>query len=95
MIRRIMDFVYILVFVWAGMFMGLWIIHSLIVPLELPGIANPILTGILRGAISAILALVWLWMWREMVRRMFWQAIKEQQLYIKEPEDNKRDAGKA
>ena len=36
MIRRIVDFTLILLFMWACMILGLWIIDRIIVPLEIP-----------------------------------------------------------
>lgn len=78
MIRRILDFVFILLFIWVCMILGLWIIDSYIVPLELPGITNSILTATLKVLISAGMVLFWLWLWREIVKRMFWQALKAQ-----------------
>jgi len=78
MIRRIVDFVFVLLFIWACMFFGLWVIDSLVVPMKIPGLADGIVTAALKVAISAALVLFWLWLWREIVRRMFWRAIKHQ-----------------
>jgi len=79
MIRRILDFVFVLLFIWACMILGLWVIDSLIVPLQLPGVTNDIMTATLKVAVSAVMVIVWLWLWREMVRRMFWRTVKLQQ----------------
>jgi hypothetical protein len=79
MIRRLSDFIFILLFVWACMFLGLWVINTFIVPFELHGIADTIVTGILKASVSTALVLFWLWAWREIVRRIFWRAIGEQQ----------------
>jgi len=76
-IRRILDFVFVLLFVWACMILGLWVISSFIVPLELSVTPDAVLTGILRVAASAALVLAWLWIWRGIVRRMFWRLIGE------------------
>jgi hypothetical protein len=57
------------------MIMGLWIVDSFIVPLEIPGFTNVIITSILKVAISAGMVLFWLWLWRELVKRMFWRKI--------------------
>jgi hypothetical protein len=78
MIRRILDFVFILLFVWACMILGFWVIDQEIVPMELPGVTDALLTGILKVSISAGLVLFWLWLWREIVKRMFWRAMKTQ-----------------
>jgi len=78
MIRRILDFVFILLFIWACMILGFWVIDQVIVPMELPGVTNGLLTGILKFSISAGLVLFWLWLWREIVKRMFWHAMKTQ-----------------
>jgi hypothetical protein len=77
MIRRILDFVFILLFVWTCMIFGLWVIDRMIVP-PLPGIADSFLTGILKVGVSAGLVLFWLWLWREIVKKMFWHAMKKQ-----------------
>jgi len=79
MIRRVLDFVFVLLFIWACMILGLWVIDSFIVPLQLPGVTDDIMTAILKVAISAVMVLVWLWLWREMVKRMFWRAVKSRQ----------------
>ena len=75
MIRRILDFVFILLFVWSFMILGFWVIDKYVVPLELPGVTNNVLTATLKVAISASLVLFWLWLWREIVKRMFWQTL--------------------
>jgi len=77
MIRRILDFVAILIFVWTVLIIGLWIIASYIVPFQLPGESNAVLAGTLKVVFSAILALIWLWTWREIVRRLFWRTIRK------------------
>jgi len=74
MTRRIIDFVFILVFVWACMLLGLWIIHTLIVPLSLP--LGPFADGLTKAAISVSLVLLWLWIWRKIVKKTFWSALK-------------------
>jgi len=74
MIRRILDFVFILLFIWACMILGLWIIDSFIVPP--PGVIDSPLTATLKVAISAAMVLFWLWLWREIVKRMFWQTLR-------------------
>ena len=78
MIRRILDFVLILLFVWACMILGLWTIDSVIVPMEIPGVTDRFITAVLRISISAGLVLFWLWLWREIIKRMFWHALKTQ-----------------
>ncbi|MCW4019939.1 MAG: hypothetical protein NWF14_01735 [Candidatus Bathyarchaeota archaeon] len=78
MSRRILDFVSILLFVWICMLLGLWIIDSIIVPLELPETMNYLVTATLKVAISAAMVLFWLWLWRELIRRMFWRTMKTQ-----------------
>ena len=76
MIRRILDFIFILLFIWACMILGLWIIDSFIVPLELPGITNDIITGTLKVGMSSAMVLFWLWLWREIIKRMFWRTMR-------------------
>ena len=78
MIRRILDFTFILLFMWACMIIGLWLINEVIVPLELPGINSRVVTAIIKVAISGGLALFWLWMWREIIKRMFWHTLRRQ-----------------
>jgi len=89
MIRRLLDFVCILFFVWACMLLGLWIIDSIIVPLKMPTATNETLTGTFKVALSSMLVLFWLWIWREIVKRTFWRTIKKQQRHInKSPNEN-------
>ena len=88
MIRRIFDFTIILLFIWACMILGLWLIDEVIVPLELPGINNRIITATLKVAASAGLALFWLWLWREIVKRMFWHTLRSN-YHMKKREDEK------
>jgi len=79
MIRRILDFTFILLFMWACMIIGLWLINEVIVPLELPGINSRVITAVLKVAVSAGLALFWLWLWREIIKRMFWHTLRLQE----------------
>jgi len=89
MIRRILDFIFILLFMWVCMILGLWLINEVIVPLEMPGINNRVLTGILKVAMSSGLALFRLWLWREIVKRMFWRALRSQERLLKIVEDKR------
>ena len=89
MIRRILDFIFILLFMWVCMILGLWLINEVIVPLEMPGINNRVVTGILKVAMSSGLALFWLWLWREIVKRMFWRALRSQERLLKMVEDKR------
>ncbi|RLI12956.1 hypothetical protein DRO35_01755 [Candidatus Bathyarchaeota archaeon] len=76
MIKRILDFVLILLFVWACMILGLWLINEIVVPLEIPWIKNHIVIAIIKLVMSSGLALLWLWLWREIIKRMFWHTLK-------------------
>jgi len=75
MIRRIVDFTLILIFMWACMILGLWIIDRIIVPLEIPYV-HPLITATIKVGASSALAMIWLWIWREIVKRMFWHTLK-------------------
>jgi len=78
-IRRIMDFVFLFIFVWACMLLGLWIIDTLIVPLPPPLPIGPFeaaLSNAIKAVISVLLVLLWLWIWREIVKKIFWSALK-------------------
>jgi len=79
-----LDFVYLLLFVWACIFLGLWIIGLLIVPLKLglPGLIGEVLASIFKVAASSLLVLIWLWIWKEIAKRMFWRIMKRQQRFI-------------
>lgn len=83
MIRQRLNLIYVMAFVWVSMIFGLFVISMYIVPLELPGI-NSITTGVLKVILSLLLSILWLWMWRRMVVMVFWQAVKEQQSYMRE-----------
>jgi len=77
MIRRILDFVFILLFVWIFMLLGLWTINTWIVPLSLPlGSVGHGISNAAKSVISVLLVLLWLWIWREIVKRTFWGALK-------------------
>ena len=83
MIRRILDFVLVLLFMWACMILGLWLISGVIVPLELPWINNRVVTATIKVAASVGLVLFWLWLWREIVKRMFWHTLRFQESRMK------------
>ncbi|MCS7119664.1 MAG: hypothetical protein NZ952_00415 [Candidatus Bathyarchaeota archaeon] len=76
MMRRILDLSIILLFVWACMLFGLWLISSVIVPFEMPFPTDTFLTAALKVIFAGLLVILWLWIWREIVRRMFWRTIK-------------------
>jgi hypothetical protein len=94
MIRRILNFIFVLLFVWASMILGFWIIDSFVVPLELPGIENYFVTSTLKVAVSTGMVLFWLWLWREIVKRMFWRTIKTQQHFTTRSRNNNSKANK-
>jgi len=83
MIRRILDFVLVLLFMWACMILGLWLISGVIVPLKLPWINDRVVTATIKVAASVGLALFWLWLWREIVKRMFWHTLRFQESRMK------------
>jgi len=89
MIRRILDFTFILLFMWTCMIIGLWLINEVIVPLELPRINSRVITAVLKVAVSAGLTLFWLWLWREIIKRMFWHTLKLQEKSSNRTEDKK------
>jgi len=79
MIRRIIDFLLILIFVWSCMFLGLLTIDMVIVPLVIPigGLLGAFLTSSFKVLSALLLILVWLWVWREIVKRFFWHEMKK------------------
>jgi hypothetical protein len=66
----------ILLFVWASMLFGVWIIWKFVVPLQLP---DPVLGGMAKVLLGAGLAALWLWAWRKITIIYFWRKIKRQQ----------------
>ena len=78
MIRRVLDLILIILFVWSSMIFGFWIIDTLIVPLALPipGVVGDFVTSVAKVLFGTALALFWLWLWREMVKRFFWHIVK-------------------
>ena len=78
MIRRILDFVIILLYVWGCMILGLWVIDAFIVPMSIPGV-NGYLVNVIQVVISASMVLLWLLMWRWLSKNMFWRAIRDHQ----------------
>ena len=91
MIRRILDFVLVLLFVWTCMILGLWFINEIIVPLEIPWIKNRAIIAIIKLMTSGGLAFLWLWLWREIIKRMFWHTLKTHKKYVKKAESEKSD----
>lgn len=79
MIRRISDFLRILIFVWVCMLVGLAMINWLIVPMKLPAPFDGGMTNVVQVAISAGLVIIWLFLWRWIATRMFWRALGNDQ----------------
>ena len=80
MIRRVLDFVTILLFVWVCMIGGLWLIDYLIIPLEIPGVEQAYIVNIVQVAISTVLVMSWLLLWKKLATWMFWRAIGDRRL---------------
>jgi len=80
MIRRVLDFVIILLFVWISMICGLWLINSWIIPLEIPGVEKAFIVNIVQVVISTVLVLLWLLLWKRLASWMFWRAIGDRRL---------------
>ena len=78
MIRRILDFMILLLYVWGCMLLGLWVIDAYIVPMSIPGV-NGYLVNVIQVVISASMVLLWLLMWRWLSKTMFWRAIRNHQ----------------
>jgi hypothetical protein len=78
MIRRILDFVILLLYVWGCMILGLWVIDAFIVPMTIPGV-NGYVVNVIQVVISASMVLLWLLMWRWLSKSMFWRAIRDHQ----------------
>ncbi len=78
MIRRILDFVILLLYVWGCMILGLWVINAFIVPMSILGV-NGYLVNVIQVVISASMVLLWLLMWRWLSKNMFWRAIRNHQ----------------
>jgi hypothetical protein len=60
------------------MILGLWVIDQVVLPMEFPGVTDAFLIGLFKFGISGGLVLFWLWLWREIVKRMFWHTVKTQ-----------------
>jgi len=78
MIRRLLDFVILLLYVWGCMILGLWVIDAFIVPMTIPGV-NGYVVNVIQVVISASMVLLWLLMWRWLSKSMFWRAIRNHQ----------------
>ena len=78
MIRRILDFVILLLYVWGCMILGLWVIDTFIVPMAISGL-NGYVVNVIQVVISASMVLLWLLMWRWLSKSMFWRAIRDHQ----------------
>jgi len=71
--KQVVALSLILLFVWATILVGGWLIWTLIVPIELP---NRALTGIIKTGLGTGLVVFWLWMWRKFAYEYFWRTIK-------------------
>ncbi len=80
MIRRVLDFVIILLFVWICSIGGLWLINYWIIPLKIPGIEQAYIVNIVQVVISTVLVLLWLILWKKLATWMFWRAIGDRRL---------------
>jgi len=80
MIRRITDFVIILLFVWVCMIGGLWLIDVWIIPLRIPGIEQAYIVNIVQVVISTVFVMLWLILWKKLATWMFWRAIGDRRL---------------
>ncbi len=80
MIRRVLDFVIILLFVWICSIGGLWLIDYLIIPLKIPGIEQAYIVNIVQVVISTVLVLLWLFLWKKLATWMFWRTIGDRRL---------------
>ena len=77
MIKRILDFVNILIFVWISMLVGLWVINWVIIPWKLPEPFSGGMTNVVQVAISTILVLLWLYLWKRIATTKFWNAMRD------------------
>ena len=77
MIRRILDFVNILIFVWMSMLVGLWVINWMIIPWKLPEPFSRGITNVVQVAISTILVLLWLYLWKRIATTKFWNVMSD------------------
>ncbi len=75
MIKRILDFVNILIFVWVSMLVGLWVINWVIIPWKLSEPFSRGMTNVVQVAISTVLVLLWLYLWKRMATTKFWNAM--------------------
>ncbi len=57
------------------MFLGLKIIATWIVPMQIPGLENRYIINILQVMTSALLVLIWLLIWRWLAQSIFWRNI--------------------
>lgn len=73
--RRVVDVMYLLLFVWASMLLGLKVIATYIVPINIPGGVNRYLSNVLQVMISTTLVLIWLLIWRWLAKSIFWRNI--------------------
>jgi len=77
MIKRILDFVNILIFVWISMLVGLWVINWMIIPWKLPEPFSRGMTNVVQVAISTILVLLWLYLRKRIATTKFWNAMTD------------------
>jgi hypothetical protein len=74
--KRISWLLAILFIVWFMMLTGLWIIVKVIIPISREGPLS-IFIDAAKVALSALLSLLWLWLWREMATRYFWHRLRK------------------
>lgn len=77
MIKRILDFVNILIFVWISMLVGLWVINGVIIPWKLPEPFSRGMTNVVQVVTSTILVFLWLYLWKRIATTKFWSAMSD------------------
>ena len=79
--KRISWLLMILFLVWLMMLAGLWIIAKVIIPIPREGTLS-IFIDAMKVGLSALLSLLWLWLWKEIATRYFWYRLKKKQIEV-------------
>ena len=77
--RRIFGLFGMILIVWLSMLVGLAFIFGIVLPFNIPSKDwfSQFLTSVFQVGVSALLALLWLWMWKKLENLYFWRTVNK------------------
>lgn len=74
----------ILLFIWGSIFLGAWLIFEFIVSLAIPigGLEGRVISGVVKVALSSILVIFWLYIWKKLTESYFWKIVRKKRISI-------------